>query len=225
MSITKSIFASILLTAVVTSMVSCSKDDPTPTPVVSTTISDLDADYAPFEPITGPPTGPPKRIGETGKYTLFSFSTGQIVDNSDSATAKWDVGFRSTSIIINSGTSGPGEASAQVVQGLFDEIAEAPESGYAVDNAPAHVIASSPKPSTEAPANYWWQNGGSGSSTIVSPIAGQIIMIKTSEGRYAKLEIKSYYKGAPVAPDNMTDLDRHYTFRYVYQPNETRKFQ
>ncbi|HEY5692440.1 MAG TPA: HmuY family protein [Cyclobacteriaceae bacterium] len=221
----RSIFVSVLFVGVISLLVSCSEDDPAPDSVVSTTISDLDADYAPFEPITGPPTGPPKRIGETKKYTLFSFSTGQIVPNSDSATTKWDIGFRSTSIIINSGTSGPGATRAQVVQGVFEEISEAPELGYIADNTPSFVIASSPKPSADAPANYWWQNGGSGSSTIVSPIPGQIIVIKTSENRYAKMEILSYYKGAPAAPNNMTDLDRHYTFRFVYQPNDSRKFE
>ena len=204
---------------------SCSDDDPAPIPVVSTTVSDLDADYAPFEQIVGPPTGPPKRIGETNKFTFFNFATGQIVDNADSATANWDIGFRHSEIIFNGGTSGPGTAVAQVVQGIFDELNEAPEAGYKSDNDPTFVVASSPLPPGAPAANYWWQNGGSGSSTIVSPIAGQIIVVKTSQNRYAKMEILSYYKGAPASPNNTEDLDRHYTFRYVYQPNDTRKFE
>jgi HmuY protein len=208
---------------------SCSDDDPTPIPVVSVTFEDLDADYAPFEPVVGPPTGPPKRIGETKEYTFFSFKTGQIVANGDSATANWDIAFRSTSIIINSGTSGPGTTTAQVVQGVFDEIDEAPESGYLSDNVaaapPAFVVSASPLIPGMLATNQWWQNGGTATSTIVTPIAGQVIVVKTGDNRYAKLEILSYYKGAPATPNNTTDQDRHYTFRYVYQPNDSRKFE
>ncbi|MFZ1808816.1 MAG: HmuY family protein [Cyclobacteriaceae bacterium] len=205
-------------------MVSCSDDDPAPVPVVSTTFSDLDADYAPFEPITGPPTGPPKRIGETNKFTFFSFSTGEIVANTDSATANWDIGFRRSQIIFNSGVSGSGSTTALMLEGIFDEIVEAPADGYSSDTANEAVISSSPE-NPSATANYWWFNSGSGSSTVVAPIAGRVILVKTSQNRYAKMEILSYYKGAPTAPDNVDDKDRHYTFRYVYQPNDTRKFE
>jgi hypothetical protein len=203
---------------------SCSDDDPAPIPVVSTIFSDLDADYAPFEPITGPPTGPPKRIGETNEFTFFSFATGEIVANTDSATSNWDIGFRRSEIIFNSGANGPGNTTALMLEDIFDEVLEAPADGYASDTDNENVISSSPQ-NTGAPANYWWFNSGSGSSTVVAPIAGRVIVVKTSQNRYAKMEILSYYKGAPAAPDNMADEDRHYTFRYVYQPNDTRKFE
>ena len=36
----------------------------------------------------------------------------------------------------------------------------------------------------------------------------------------AKVEILSYYLGAPENPDAFTDPSRYYTFNYVYQPNE-----
>jgi hypothetical protein len=51
------------------------------------------------------------------------------------------------------------------------------------------------------------------------------IFVRTSENRFVKMEILSYYKGAPASPNNATDLDRHYTFRYVFQPNEGRSFR
>ncbi|MEQ9591340.1 MAG: HmuY family protein [Cyclobacteriaceae bacterium] len=220
------LFAFVIISSFSLAISSCSDDDPAPIPVVSTTFSDLDADYAPFEPIMGPPTGPPKRIGETNEFTFFDFATGQIVSNADSATANWDIGFRRTEIIFNSGSSGPGTTTGQIVQGIFDELSEAPETGFKSDDETSgNVISSSPNVDIDNPANFWWRNGGSGSSTIVSPIAGQVIVVKTSQNRYAKMEILSYYKGAPSTPNNMTDLDRHYTFRYVYQPNDTRVFE
>ena len=40
-----------------------------------------------------------------------------------------------------------------------------------------------------------------------------------ADGKYAKVEILSYYQGAPDSPDAFTDQSRYYTFNYVYQPN------
>ena len=50
----------------------------------------------------------------------------------------------------------------------------------------------------------------------ISPIAGKIIVIRTADNFYAKIEILSYYKD--LDPSNPAN-GRHYTFNYVYQPN------
>ena len=55
---------------------------------------------------------------------------------------------------------------------------------------------------------------------VISPIAGKILVFRTHDNRYAKVEILSYYLGAPENPDAFTDPSRYYTFNYVYQPNE-----
>jgi hypothetical protein len=208
-------FASILIITLFFS--SCDKSTTAPAPLNSVTFPDLNADYA---PLVLNPAGPPTRPAEKKKYTFFSFKTGALVTSADSATNKWDIGFRATSIIFNSGTSGPGTAQGQVITGIFSELVTAPESGYQSDNKSTNsfVVSSSPFTPGASSTNNWWQNSGSGSSTIVAPIAGKIILVKTNDGRYAKMEILSYYKNAPAAPNNLTDLDRHYTFRYVYQP-------
>jgi hypothetical protein len=210
---------------VVCSLVSCSNNDPAPVPLSAITFKDLNADYAPL--VFGSPTAPPTRPAEKKKYTFFSFKTGQIVANADSATLKWDIGFRSTSIIFNGGTSGPGAAGAIVQQGLFDEIKEAPTSGYVLDNKTNNQFAVSSAPfvaGVSTTTNNWWLNSGTQTSTIVSPIAGKVIIVKTADGRYAKMEILSYYKGAPANVNNLTDLDRYYTFKYVYQPENKPNF-
>lgn len=210
-------FLSFSLFLLLAGLSACDNSKPAPVPLNAITFSDLNADYA---PLVLNPAGPPTRPAEKKKYTFFNFKTGQIVANTDSATNKWDIGFRATSIILNSGTSGPGSAQAQVVTGVFSEVVTAPESGYVSDNMAtnAFAVSSAPFVPGSTSTNNWWQNAGSGSSTIVSPIAGRVILVKTNDGRYAKMEIISYYKGAPAAPNNLTDLDRHYTFRYVYQP-------
>ena len=60
---------------------------------------------------------------------------------------------------------------------------------------------------------------------IVSPIAGRVIIVKTADGKFAKLEILSYYKNAPATPNAMTDMARYFTFRYVYQPDGSKKLE
>lgn len=210
----RSIFVSALFVGMISMMVSCSEDDPTLEPVVAVTISNLEADPATgFNPNTGQP------IGTTGKFKLFSFESGATVSNSDSATTKWDIGFRGTTIILNGGTSGPGSAQAQVVTGIFDEVNEAPETGYTSDNGTTYAIPT-------GSGNGWYSatGGGPSSPTIITPIAGRVIVVKTATGRYAKLEILSYYKDAPASPTG-SEPARYYTFRFVYQPNDSRKFE
>jgi hypothetical protein len=197
-------------------------------PLESIVYKDLNADYAPLVFKPGDPR--PTRPAQKNKYTFFSFKTGAIVPNADSATNKWDIGFRSTSIILNGGTSGPGTAGVIVQQGIFTDIKTAPSTGYVQDNynyvtkTGTFAISSSALATGATASNQWWFNAGSAQSTIISPIAGQVFIIKTSEGRYAKMEVLNFYKGAPATINNLTDPDRYYTFRYVYQQQATTNF-
>ncbi len=196
-------------------LASCKKDDPAPVTIQASTVSNLPADppSGGYDPMSGQP------IGVTKKYTLFSFKTGAIVANADSATNKWDLGFNGTTIIVNNTTSGPGTASVQVVSGIFDELLTAPETGYKTDDRTVVPTAYAiPKGSGKGWYNY------DGATNVISPMAGRIIVVKTSEGKYAKVEILSYYKDAPVAPSSST-ADRYYTFRYVYQSGTGTSFK
>jgi hypothetical protein len=217
-----SIFTSLVAFALILTLASCSNNDPAPVALPAIIFKDLNADYAPFD-FTIPTQGEPARPTQKKKYTFFSFKAGQVVVIADSSkSTAWDIGFRSTSIIINGGTSGPGLGGAIVQQGLFDDLKSAPTTGYILDNKPANQFAISSSPfiaGTTTTTNNWWLNTGTQTSTIVSPIAGRVIIIKTADGRYAKMEIQNYYKGAPAVVNNLTDLDRHYTFKYIYQPN------
>lgn len=217
MNSVKTIFAGLSVVAASAAFVACDNEEE-PVPVVSSTFSNLAADPGTgFNPNTGQPTG------LTRKFTLFSFKTGEVVANTDSATNKWDLGFNGTTIIVNSATSGPGTAEAQVVEGIFDSYNEAPEAGYKKDNDPA-PIAGAPNANLAIPTgsgNGWYTYDGS--VMVNRPTAGKLIVVKTSEGRYAKMEILSYYKDAPSNPTS-SSIARYYTFRYVYQPNDTRSF-
>lgn len=224
MKMFKTSFIALICVILTTNFFSCSKNDPEPEPLTAIIFKDLNADYAPLVLNSG---GPPSRPTQTKKFTFFSFKTGAIVLNADSASTKWDIGFRSTTIIFNGGTSGPGTAGAIVQKGIFDEIKTAPTSGYVLDNknTPLYAVSSSPfVAGTTTTTNNWWLNSGTQTSTIVSPIAGNVILVKTADGRYAKMEILSFYKGSPAVVDNLKDLDRHYTFRYIYQKEEIASF-
>lgn len=218
MNATQKLLSLALVSVVMFATTGC-KDDEQPEPVIATTINDLPADPATsFDPNSGQPTG------YTNKFTFFSFKTGAQVDHADSATTKWDLAFRSTTIIVNSGTSGPGTAQAQIVDGIFDELAEAPADGYKSDDDVSPI---GPPPNTSlaiatGSGKGWYTYDGP--SQVNKPTAGKVFLVKTSDGRYVKMEILSYYKGAPATP-TFNNEARYYTFRYVYQPNETRSFK
>jgi ABC-type transport system substrate-binding protein len=195
------------LTAVVLLTACGGSSDPEPEALPATVVRDLAADPSTIDPLTGPRPG-------TGRFTFFSLRTGAVVPNTDSLTTNWDLGFRGTTIIVNGGTIRRGNAGVVIRQGLFDEVNEAPETGFAQDNAPPISFAI---PNT---AGNGWYNYDAPRNLII-PIAGRVFIIRTAEGKFAKLEILSYYRGAPAVLD-ANSVSRHYTFRYVFQPDGSR---
>ncbi|WP_291913692.1 HmuY family protein [Chitinophaga sp. CB10] len=176
---------------------SCSKNDDNNTtePTVelkTVTVTNLQADTA-----------------NRGNYTLYSLAENKVIPNSDSASSKWDIGFKATSIIINGGVSGPGKATGQVVNGVFSSLTEAPASGYVSDSTGSLTF------------KGWYSYNAT--THIISTVPGKILILKTPGGKYAKLEILSYYKDAPANPD-LTAVSRMYKFQYVLQTNGTAKF-
>lgn len=179
-----------------------------------TTVQNLQADTIIGVPVGGQPYG-------AGKFTFFSLVNGAVVANSDSATTKWDIGLRGTTILTNAGTSGPGAGGAFVQVGLFDNLATiSNDSTFKTDNAPTYAI-------TTGSNKGWYVYDGA--NNLVTPIPGRVLVIRTANGKYAKIEINSYYRGgatpAATASDNIkTTEQRYYTFRYSYQANGTKTF-
>lgn len=153
----------------------------------------------------------------TGRYTLFSFKNNTIVPNSDSASLKWDVGFNSTTIIVNGGSSGPGQAATQIWVGLYGDLAAAPESGYKQDDK----TISPPNAIPTGSGNGWYNYNMT--THVISAIPGRVLVFRTAEGKYAKVEIISYYKDMPANPTDASPA-RYYTFRYAYQDNGSKTF-
>lgn len=140
----------------------------------------------------------------TKSYIYFSLATGKEVPAADAKTKNWDIAFSKTTIATNSGTSGPGEGGAIVLEKPFDQVGEAPKDGYKTDGDAGFAIPG-------GSGNSWYKYDMSVHAIL--PIPGRTLLVKTAGGKVAKVEIISYYKGAPE--DVPTEESSYYTFRYT----------
>ena len=158
-------------------------------------------------------------LGENGSFTLFNLRTGEAT--TDSASTNWDIGFRGTTLIFNSGSSGPGEGGVVLLDIPFDDISIAPSEGYQTDSANNYAIST-------GSGTGWYNYTGEGFPPFaILPREDVTLIIKTANGNnYAKLEILSYYEGNPdPSSDEFVNIQtrsasRYYTFRYVVQQTE-----
>jgi hypothetical protein len=206
----KTNFLKLSLLALVLFTASCSSDDNNTVPPVTTQkASDVPAPQSGGQ---GQPV--------SGEFTKFSFSENKIV-----TTDNWDIAFRGTSIIVNGGTkinvddagepTRKGSGSLSIVSGTFASVTLFPAaSTFAQDAAtvPAFPISG---------ANVWYNYNDV--THIITAKAGKVYVVKTHDGKYAKFEILSYYKGAPATPE-ATSTSRYYTFNFAYQANSTTTF-
>ena len=198
-------FLTLLLMTV--GILSCDDDDNSSVmqSVVSETILDI---HAPQEGGQGAPI--------SGEFAKFDFQSGLQTDSE----TDWDVGFRGTTIIVNGGASmgmdgepeRTGEGGAYIFNGLMQEVIDVDTALFVQDSAEGLAIPT-------GSGNGWYTYSGP-PTYIISPTPGKILVFKTRDGKYAKMEIVSYYQGAPETPQYGVDESRYYTFNYVYQPND-----
>ena len=195
----------------------CTKDEtPMLVPVTAITVSNLPADTVlGLNPITGMPIS-------AGKYTFYSLERNAIVPNTDSASTQWDLAFAGSKILTNSGTSGKGLGGAFIYTGLFNDVKTiSNDSVFKTDNAPSSFAV------TFGSGKGWYVYDQL--TSLITPLAGRVLVIRTASGKYAKVEIINYYKGGVTLPITASDSDklskqRYYTFRYAYQPNGSKTF-
>lgn len=170
------------------------------------------------EPPTFVPTSPNPRpagrawVGPT-IYTVeatsadvwrhFDFSRGSVVERPD--PLDWDLAFRRFHIIANGGTGFAGQAGIRDLGGVpFDSIHTAPTAGYQLTAAQTDSV---------NPAIADWYDYGF-TSHLLTP-KSRVYAVRTADGRYAKLELISYYC-AGARPGCLT-------FRYAYQGDGSRR--
>lgn len=204
MKITGTVVAIIFAGAFAVSMVSCNKDKTD----FEKAVQIKDSLAMPF-------------MGE--HFTFYSFKDGKEIPLSDSATTKWDIGIRFTTLIFNSHASGPGKGGVIVKQGSYEDFTEAPQTGYAYDTIPdnggavKYAVEANPR-SPDAWYLYLPTNHK------IEGKAGWFFVVKTADGKYAKLEIsEATYAGWDGNPTHLPDT-LIYKFRYVYQPDGSANF-
>ena len=188
---------------------SCSSDDDDNPVILEVESESVLNFYAPqvSDYSTNPPT-------YTGEFVKFNFNTGMATTSS----TDWDIAFRGTSIIVNGGVSfgatdepaRTGDAAAYFATGTLASVVTVNTSSLEQDSVNGYVL-----------SNWYDYNPV---NHIITPTAGKILVVRTHDGKYAKVEILSYYKDAP-APNEITEEiatneSRYFTFNYVYQPNE-----
>lgn len=163
--------------------------------------------------------------GDPPDFTFFTLRNNEIIADTDSASTKWDIAFSATTILVNNGTSGPGQGGAIVLDVPFNEVNIAPSEGYRIDTESGYAI-------PIGSDNGWYHYTGEGNPPrAIIPIDNTTIVIRTADGgHYAKIKILSYYKGNPdVTSDEFANPAtrppaRYYTFKFAIQKNGTRNF-
>lgn len=202
----KTILRSVTITCILLAFAACSNDDDNSSDLAAVESSTASNIPAPQTGGQGEPVG--------GPFTKFSFATGAVT----TSDTEWDIAFRGTTIAVNGGSATGtddepernGDAGVSIVNGTFADITTADGLTFSQDASGAFAIASG--------SDNGWYNYNPATFTI-TPIPGKILVFRTHDGKYAKVEILSYYKDAPTEIDAMADESRFYTFNYVYNPN------
>ena len=167
------------------------------------------------EPVTYTVTDLDAR-GEGEHFTFYSLRENRVVPVADSASADWDLAFRSTTILANGGASGPGEGAVAVLQDTtFAAVTAAPaDDAFVQDRGTDKTETAIPGGAGNGWYDYDFVSG------IVAPRPA-VLVVRTADGRYAKVEVLSYYQGAPSMDEiDPTEGFRHYTFRVRKSANK-----
>jgi hypothetical protein len=141
----------------------------------------------------------------SGSFTFYSFADTAEVANSDSATRDWDFGIQSTNIIVNSASSGPGSAAAQLIDGDYSTLSTIAITGYKVDSSTTNRAIKD--------GSWYDYNPATRSFT---PKAGKTFLFKTANTqKYVKFEMLKADPQVFIAGRPTKYL---YKFRYTLQP-------
>jgi hypothetical protein len=135
----------------------------------------------------------------------------------------WDLGLQLSTIRTNSGTSGPGQAGAiDMGEVDFASITEAPVSGYTADETGTVYTGMPPTADKTFRCGVnnvldAWIIVDTSNPPPKYTISNKIFVVKTADGKYAKVWFKDYF-------DDRANSG-HVTFDYVYNADGGRTLE
>lgn len=196
-------------------MISCTKEEIKPEleDGKSTVIKDLPGDIG-------------NTVGSGTPFTPFYFSlkTGVKVDESKKVSNEWDIAFAkeyNSYISINNGTNtesfglgGTSTGAMIAVNQAYDQVKEAPSDVEFTNNG----ITSAGWDSGAGKGWYFYEL----KTHIAVPVINRTYVLRTADGKYAKLQLISMYKGAPATVSDLNWPAPYFTFRYYVQQDGSR---
>lgn len=150
----------------------------------------------------------------------FSFKTGAKIEITKKSTTEWDISFTkeyNSYVTPNNPVSNPGSTGKGVmlvVNQAYDQVKEAPADTEFTNNA----IASAGWDSGAGNGWYFYEL----KTHIAVPVKNRTYILRTAEGKYAKLQMISMYKGAPATVSDLNWPAPYFTFRYFVQQDGSR---
>jgi hypothetical protein len=159
--------------------------------------------------------------GAAFENLYFSFKTNSkvAISGEEKKTDKWDLAFTgpyNSEVYVNSGTyqynpgyGGPGKGAVIVIDQPYDQVTEAPADA-AFNASDLYKIG-------------WDAGNGRGwffyslDNHICVPVRNRTFVLRTVDGKYAKLEIINVYKGNPPVVTDLFWPAPYLTFRYYVQ--------
>jgi hypothetical protein len=164
-------------------------------------------------------------INSTGSTTwkYFSFSKNDTITVSDPhSSIDWDLAFQRYRIKTNGGESGNGMGSAansyEKGQAGFDALKLVPDTTtFVTDESIEIAVQQGYATYIVNPRLYTWftiEMATQGTQIVPSDY---IYIVKTADGKYAKVWFKSYYSA--------TNVSGYVTFQYKYQPDGSKRLE
>lgn len=139
-------------------------------------------------------------------WVYFDLQNGRTVEGT--IDPEWDIAFQRFHVVTNGGDGYPGEAGALALTEPFAAVSEAPAGGYETTRGSLAELPANPA------LERWYSYGFF--SHVLEP-KPETYVIRTRDGRYAKLAVLSYY--CPEATPGC------FTFEYAYRADGERRFE
>lgn len=136
-----------------------------------------------------------------GPFTLVSLRDGAVVVapdadvRADSISTAWDLGIRGTSLIVNGGTSGPGDGAAVLLPIPFDAVTTIPDDSLFIADGDRPCPRGAATAVCSGSGNGWYVYADNG----VQPIPDRTLVVRLADSGVVKVRFLSYRLGEETA--------------------------